>query len=151
MSTSRWRVVALMWLSLALACTQGPKGDPGVPGEIGPQGPAGPQGPRGGPGAGGNNLIDWGSNISAWTFDSGTQGTITLNTTDVREGDSSFDFAISSGSTGAAYTYGTDFIPVDPNMVYQGRISAKLLLGAGTFYAGYAAYDAAKAPLTGNG
>lgn len=153
MSTSRWRVVALLLLALVLACKgeKGDKGETGDTGNNGPPGPPGPQGPKGGPGAGGNNLIDWGSNLAGWKFETGTQGTITLNTTDVREGDSSFDFAISSGSTGAVYMYGSDYIPVNPTMIYQGRISAKLLLGAGTFYAGYAAYDAAKNPLTGNG
>lgn len=152
----------IFWLCLAVAVLgackgepgptgpQGPQGDIGPQGPTGPQGDIGPQGPQGVPGPGGYNIIHWGSNLAAWSFVEGTQATITRNTTDVKEGDSSFDLEVSTGTTGAVYTYG-DFIPIDPTLIYQGRVSVKLVLGAGTFSAGYLAYDAAKNPLPGNG
>jgi hypothetical protein len=99
---------------------------------------------------GGANLIDWTPDVGKWTFLSGTQATIALNSTDVLEGDTSFDLTVNTGATGSVYTYGP-MIPVDPSRRYRGEIAAKLITGAGTFYAGYVAYDAAGTQLTGNG
>lgn len=98
----------------------------------------------------GTNLIAWSEDTSKWTFVGGTAATITANTADVREGASSFDIAVSTGATGTWHSYG-DFIPIDPTRRYRGRISARLITGAGTFYAGYIAYNAAKTVLSGNG
>ncbi|HYV45554.1 MAG TPA: collagen-like protein [Myxococcaceae bacterium] len=138
------RTLFLFVFCAALACTgpQGPTGDPGAQGQ---QGAVGPPGPAGATGANGS-LIRWGSDPSQWAFLAGTQGTIALNTTDVLEGDSSFDFTVTSGATGSEYTYG-DFVAVDPRQIYAGRVSSNLVTGAGTFSAGVVAYDKNKASL----
>lgn len=99
---------------------------------------------------GGNNLINWLPDLSRWTLLNGAAATLQLNTDDTLSGDTSVDITTESGATGAIYTYG-DFIPIDPRMLYQGRISVKRVAGAGTFSAGYAAYDSSKAVLAGNG
>lgn len=125
---------------------QGPQGDTGP---TGPMGPQGAQGPQGIPGPQGSNLINWMLGLAGWTLADGT-GTIALNTSDVLEGDSSFEVTSDTGTTGATYTYG-DLIPIDPRELYRGRISAKQIAGAGTFSAGYIAYDASRAVLAGNG
>jgi microcystin-dependent protein len=141
----------LPFLLLAVACSGAP-GPAGPEGATGPQGPAGaqgipgPQGVPGQPAPGGDNLIRWAPDITQWALASGTQGTIALNTADALEGDSSFDFSVTTGTTGSQYTYG-DFIPVDPRRVLTGRVSAKLVSGAGTFSAGVIAYDSGKNPL----
>jgi len=138
------RTLFLLVLLAALACTgqQGPKGDTGAQG---PQGAVGPAGPPGANGANGS-LIKWGSDMSQWTFLNGAQGTIALNTTDVLEGDSSFDFTVTSGAAGSEYTYG-DYVAVDPRQSYAGHVSANLITGAGTFSAGVVAYDKNKVSL----
>ncbi|MBS2033298.1 MAG: hypothetical protein JST54_35820 [Deltaproteobacteria bacterium] len=124
----------------------GPAGANGAAGATGPTGPAGPAAPAGQ----GRNLIAWVSDTTKWVQISGAQATYALNTTDVLEGDSSFDITVNTGTTGEWATFG-DFIPVDPSRNYEGRISAKLVSGAGTFYAGYVAYDKSKNILAGNG
>ena len=123
----------------------GPAGAAGATGATGPTGPTGPAGASAPPGTG-RNLIAWASDTTQWTFVSGTQPAFVLNTADVREGDSSFDITVNSGATGAISSYG-GFIPVDPTRRYAGRISAKLVTGAGTFSAGVECYDAAKTDL----
>ncbi len=99
---------------------------------------------------GGGNLIEWTPDVPKWTYLAGTAGTVTLNNTDVLEGGSSFDLTINTGATGTVYTYG-DLIPIDPARRYRGELAAKLVTGAGTFFAGYVAYSAAGATLAGNG
>lgn len=140
-----FQALLLSSLLLVLAC-QGTQGMQGPEGPPGPQGPAGPQGQPGAPAPGGNSLMRWVPEPAQWALASGTQGTIALDTSDPLEGDSSFEFTVTSGTTGSQYTFG-DFIPVDTRRSYAGRISAKLVSGAGTFSAGVIAYDAAKAPL----
>ncbi len=95
---------------------------------------------------GGANLINWSPVVSNWTFDTGTAATITLNTTDVLEGSSSFEFFVGSGTTGAQYNYGA-MVPVDSRRPYLGRLSAKYASGGGTFSAGIEAYGAAGTSL----
>lgn len=95
---------------------------------------------------GGSNLINWSPVVSNWTFASGTMATVTLNTSDVLEGNSSFEFFVGSGTTGAQYTYGA-MIPVDARRPYLGRVSARYVSGGGTFSAGIEAYDAAGTSL----
>src|SRR5688500_18566708 len=106
-------------LALGLSC-KGDKGDPGgqgepgvqgAPGATGAAGALGPQGPAGAAAPGGNNLILWGSAPTAWTQASGAPSTVARNTMDVREGDSSFQFTVPSGTQGAVFTYG-DFIAI---------------------------------------
>ncbi len=139
-------------LALSTACTQGPagpKGDPGDPGVQGVAGAPGERGPRGDSALGGN-LIQWGSDPATWTFLTGVEATLTVDATDSREGESSFNFAVASGTQGASYLYG-DFIPVDASRYYRGRIWAKLVAGAGPFSAGFMAYNEKKEPLVANG
>lgn len=138
-------------LAVGLAC-QGAIGPQGVPGEPGPQGAAGatgavgPTGPQGPPAPGGNNLLLWGGAASAWTQVSGAPSTVVANTTDVREGESSFEFTVPSGTQGGYFTYG-DFIAIDPTQVYRGQLSVKLVNGAGDFSAGYRAFDKDRAQV----
>lgn len=99
---------------------------------------------------GGRNLIDWQPVISRWQNIGGTQATVTLDTADSVEGDSSFKITVPLSTTSGSLVYG-DYIPVEPGRRYKGRISAKMTQGTGPFYAGYVAYDAAKVELAGNG
>src|SRR4051812_15098919 len=126
---------AVLPVLLLISACAGPKGDPGPEGPTGPQGTTGPQGLPGAPAPGGNNLMRWAPDVSQWVLASGTQGTIALDTSDPQEGDSSFELAVTSGTTGSQYTFG-DYIPVDTRHSYTGRISAKLVSGAGAFSAG---------------
>ena len=87
--------------------------------------------------------MQWDSDVSRWTLVSGMLGTVTSETGDHVEGDSSFQFAVPSGTSGSQYTYG-DFIAVDPRRTYAGAITAKMINGTGTFGAGVLTYDAAK-------
>ncbi len=96
---------------------------------------------------GGRNLIDWATDANRWQ---GGGATVTVDATDGVEGSASFKFAAPVGGTGGILTYG-DYIPVDPSRRYKGRVTAKMSQGAGTFYAGYVAYDANKTVLVGNG
>lgn len=127
----------------------GPQGEPGLQGLQGTDGAQGPAGPRGPPGPGGGSLIDWQPDPSRWA-NLGGEGAVALNASDSIEGNSSFDITSTSGTNPLYFTYG-DFIPVDPRMSYAGRLSAKRVSGSSLFYAGYAAYDVSKTPLTGNG
>jgi len=95
---------------------------------------------------GGPNVVDWTKTVAKWTLSSGQAATITLNATDQLEGDSSFDFFVPSGTTGAVYTYGP-MIAVDTRVPYVGRISSKYVSGGGTFSAGIEAYDASGTSL----
>lgn len=98
----------------------------------------------------GANLIDWRYDASAWTVVAGTP-TITLNTTDARQGEACFQFANSDAfNTGALTSFG-ELIPIDPNLSYSGRVAAKLATGAGTFSAGIQAFDRNGNLLPGNG
>jgi hypothetical protein len=153
------RKFAVLGVALALGVScKGDKGDKGDTGEPGVQGPAGPTGPAGATGAtgaagaaapGGNNLLLWGGSAAAWTQVFGAPSTVTTNTTDVREGESSFEFTVPSGTQGGYFTYG-DFIAIDPTQVYRGQLSVKLVNGAGDFSAGYQAFDKDKVLLNAN-
>jgi len=110
----------------------------------------------------GRNLIQWGSDLAKWTLDPATTNrTIALNTTasEVREGDASFTFSSTTiAEPGVIAWYGPEYIPVDPNVVYEGRISAKALNGStigsdftGYFSAGFIPYDSGMNQLAGNG
>ncbi|MBS2032549.1 MAG: hypothetical protein JST54_32045 [Deltaproteobacteria bacterium] len=151
----------------SVAGLQGPAGPTGPAGAAGAQGPAGPTGPAGANGAAGAtgptgpagspaplgtgaNLIYFTKDVTQWTNVGGTAPVYTLNPADSLSGSASFDITVSSGTSGEWSTYG-DFIPVDPTHHYVGEINAKLITGAGTFYAGYVAYDANKNVLAGNG
>lgn len=141
-------------LLLVLACKgeKGDKGDPGGQGLQGAQGvagPTGPQGPQGLPAPGGNNLMLWGSDPAKWAQVSGAPSTVIANTTDMVEGDSSFEFNVPGGTEGASFLYG-DYIPVDPRQNYRGTITVKLVNGAGDFSAGFEAYDQGKVRLDAN-
>jgi len=144
-------LVALLLTVIFWGCS-GPKGDKGDPGDTGPQGPTGatgpvgPQGPPGTPAPGGDNLMRWAPDTSLWVLASGTQGAVSLDNADALEGGSSFDFNVTTGTTGSQYTYG-DFLPIDTRRTYSGRISVKLVSGAGTFSAGVLAYDASQTLL----
>ena len=127
---------------------QGPAGADGANGATGATGPTGPTGPAGAsaPPGTGRNLIAWAETTANWaTYNSATP-TYALNTADVLEGGSSFDITINTGATGALSTYG-GLIPIDPSRRYEGKISAKLITGAGTFSAGVLAYDKNQAVL----
>jgi microcystin-dependent protein len=130
-------LVVAVWGCTDRPANAGPEGPPGPPGPVGPPGAAAP---------GGNNLVHWSSDPTQWTLISGEQGLVTNETSESLDGDSSFQFTIPTGVTGAQYTYG-DVIAVDTRRTYAGAISAKLVNGTGTFSAGVFAYDAAKAPL----
>ena len=129
---------------------QGPAGPQGPQGTQGPAGATGPAGPTGAaaPAGQGRNLIAWAENTSNWSFVSGTTPTFALNTADVLEGGSSFDITVNSGATGAVSAYG-GLIPIDPTRRYEGRISAKLNTGAGTFSAGVLVFDRNQNALNG--
>ncbi len=94
----------------------------------------------------GGNLIDWKPDPARWSA-LGNTSAIATNA-DTKEGSASFEF-VTTVNGGAAYTYG-DLIPVDPSRRYEGRVWARLMNGAGTFYAGFASYDATKKLLPGN-
>jgi len=91
----------------------------------------------------------WGSDPSKWARTGGATATVVANTSDVVEGDASFEFTVPSGTQGAIFVYG-DYIPVDPRAIYRGSISVKLVNGAGDFSAGVEAYDKGKTLLTAN-
>lgn len=99
---------------------------------------------------GGRNLIDWQPVATRWQNIGGTQATVTLDSADPVEGDSSFKITVPLSTTSGSLVYG-DMIPIEPGRRYKGRISAKMAQGSGPFYAGYVAYDAARVELTGNG
>ena len=135
----------------------GAAGAAGATGPTGPTGATGPTGPAGAAGAPapvgtGQNLIYFTKDVTQFTNVGGDVPTITLNTTDVKMGNASFDISdtnVSSG-TGSQNTFG-QFIPVDPTRLYEGRIRVKLTSGSGTFSAGYAAYDKNQTFIPGNG
>jgi hypothetical protein len=133
---------------VSLACA-GPKGDKGEQGDPGAQGAQGTPGVPGAPAPGGNNLILWGSDASKWSQLTGAPSTAAANTTDVIEGDASFEFNVPSGTQGGYFVYG-DYIAVDPRVTYVGALSVKLVNGAGDFSAGVEAYDKAKTRLDAN-
>ncbi|MBS2029534.1 MAG: collagen-like protein [Deltaproteobacteria bacterium] len=147
----------------------GPTGPAGANGADGAQGPVGPTGPAGANGAAGatgpagpagaaapvgtgQNLIYFTKDVTQFTNVGGDVPTITLNTTDVKMGNASFDISDTNVSSGAGSqnTFG-QFIPVDPTRLYEGRIWAKMTSGSGTFSAGFAAYDKNQVFITGNG
>ncbi len=102
----------------------------------------------------GRNLFFFGNSPTQFsTTSTGTPMSVTANGADVAEGDVSFDFAYGNvaSSTGIVGTWGADYIQVDPTKVYEGRIKVKSVSGTflGTFWAGFIAYNAAKAPLQG--
>jgi len=112
-------------------------------------------------GAGGRNMIRWGSDPAAFTLVPATVNrTVVANTTpgEVREGDASFTLSSTTiAEPGVIALFGTDLIPVDPNVVYEGRISAKALAGStigsdftGYFSAGFVPYNSAGVQLAGN-
>ena len=98
----------------------------------------------------GRNLIDWQAVATGWQNIGGTQATVTLDSADPVEGDSSFKITVPLSTTSGNLVYG-DMIPVEPGRHYKGRISAKMAQGSGPFYAGYVAYNAAQVELAGNG
>lgn len=142
-------LAAAALVSLACAGSKGDKGDQGDPGIQGPTGPAGTPGVNGTPAPGGNNLILWGSDPSKWSQAAGAPSTATANTTDVIEGDASFEFNVPAGTQGGYFVYG-DYIAVDPRVTYVGALSVKLVNGAGDFSAGVEAYDKTKTRLDAN-
>lgn len=94
--------------------------------------------------SGGGNLLEWRSDVSRWTNTCGVAPTVTNTTADSQEGDSSFEFNVAStNAAGSCEEYG-DFIEIDPTASYAGQVWAKLVAGAGGFYAGFATYDATK-------
>ena len=137
------------------AGAQGPQGNQGPPGANGANGAAGATGPTGPAGSPaplgtGANLIYFTKDVTQWTNVGGTAPVYSLNAADSLSGNASFDITVSSGTLGEWSTFG-DFIPVDPTHHYVGEINAKLITGAGTFFAGYVAYDANKSVISGNG
>ncbi|TPW09473.1 MAG: Endosialidase chaperone, partial [Acidimicrobiaceae bacterium] len=113
-------------------------------------------------GGNGRNLIQWGSDPTKWTVDPATMNRrVTVNSTasEIREGDASFTFSSTTiAEPGVIAWYGPEYIPVDPNVIYEGRISAKALVGStigsdftGYFSAGFIPYNAARVQLAGNG
>ncbi|HEY8211372.1 MAG TPA: hypothetical protein VIG99_28005 [Myxococcaceae bacterium] len=96
---------------------------------------------------GGGNLLDWRSDLARWANTCGVNPAVTISTTDSQEGDTSFEFNVSAqNAAGSCEEYG-EFIEIDPTASYSGQVWAKLVTGAGGFYAGFATYDAAKAPI----
>lgn len=120
----------------------------------------GAQGPAGSSGGGGNgrNLFLFDGDATRWqayfTVTTAANESITANTQFSAEGDSAFDFFY--GDVG--YTSGivavwnnSTFIQVDPTKTYEGRIKAWAIntgVFTGDFYAGFIAYDKAKAPIS---
>jgi len=93
---------------------------------------------------GGGNLLDWRSDLTRWSNTCGSNPAVTVATTDSQEGDTSFEFNVSSqNAAGSCEEYG-DLIEIDPTASYSGQVWAKLVSGAGGFYAGFATYDASK-------
>jgi hypothetical protein len=142
---------ALCWLLLTGCPPGGPEGPPGPAGAKGDKGDKGEKGEAGGGSSGpsDSNMIRWESAAQPWSQLTGSATPVANNTTDVRDGEVAYDFTVPAGGSGASYFYG-EMIAVDPSLPYRGRISAKLLAGAGTFFAGVQAYDAAKQPLKSN-
>ena len=93
---------------------------------------------------GGRNLIDWLPNAASWVNSCGNVATVSVEGVDHREGNSSFQFDVLAVNTSGSCTVYGDFIPVDPTLVYSGRVVAKLVAGTGPFFAGVATYDGSK-------
>jgi len=142
-------LVAVVLALLACKGDKGDTGDPGPPGPQGAQGTTGQNGAAGTPAPGGNNLVLWGSDPAKWAQALGAPSTAAANTTDVIEGDASFEFNVPAGTQGGYFVYG-DYIAVDPRVTYVGALSVKLVNGAGDFSAGVEAYDKAKTRLDAN-
>jgi len=157
---SWFRVLLVAVVAAGLAC----KGDPGAAGARGEQGPPGDPGvafatpPLALSGAsnatisltrpmrsnGGGNLLDWRSELPLWANKCGVAPAVSIATADAQEGDTSFEFNVSTPNTaGSCEEYG-DLIEIDPTSSYSGQVWAKLVGGAGNFSAGFATYDATK-------
>jgi hypothetical protein len=93
---------------------------------------------------GGGNLLDWRADLSRWANTCGSNPAVTINGTDSQEGDTSFEFNVGTqNAAGSCEEYGA-LIEIDPTATYSGQVWAKLVTGAGGFYAGFATYDATK-------
>jgi len=93
---------------------------------------------------GGGNLLDWRSDVTLWANKCGGAPAVSITTTDSQEGDTSYEFNVSSpNAAGSCEEYG-ELIEIDPTYSYSGQVWAKLTGGAGGFYAGFATYDATK-------
>jgi hypothetical protein len=135
-------VVSSLRLVTLFGCgLSGPEGPAGPAGVEGPAGPAGPSGPAGG--SGGPSLL---GPEAQFEFFQGTAGEVALNQEDPIEGDSSHELVVRDGTTGTALFFGPQ-VAVNPQLRYRGRISARLVKGAGTFSAGVIAYDRERNPL----
>lgn len=95
----------------------------------------------------GGNLLDWKADVGRWANACGVAPATSIAAADSQEGDTSFEFNVSTpNAAGSCQVYG-DFIEIDPTITYYGQVWAKLVGGAGNFYAGFTTYDAAKAPI----
>ena len=93
---------------------------------------------------GGGNLIDWRADLARWTNSCGSAPTVSIAATDSQEGDTSFEFNVSTqNAAGSCEEYG-ELIEIDPSATYSGQVWAKMVTGAGGFNAGFATYDASK-------
>jgi len=93
---------------------------------------------------GGGNLIDWRADLARWSNTCGSIPAVTISSTDSQEGDTAFEFNVSTqDAAGSCEEYG-ELIEIDPTASYSGQVWAKLVTGAGGFGAGFATYDATK-------
>jgi len=93
---------------------------------------------------GGGNLLEWRSDVARWANTCGVVPAVSSTPADSQEGDTSFEFNVATpDAAGSCEEYG-ELIEVDPTASYAGQVWAKLVAGAGNFYAGVATYDATK-------